>query len=175
MARVAEDQVVEFSLDEVQSVKFRTSKTLLGRLFSETTFTTGELREGFLEAWRVQGNLRVLATKFGLFEISLPSDEMRVWLLKRSPWIVKDMILKIRSWTPSITRPIFDYLAIAPLRVQLWNVKEDCCTKQFGQKVATGIIGQVLEADVFSSKDTDERFVKVHALIDFTNLCGLNS
>ncbi|CAI0391138.1 unnamed protein product, partial [Linum tenue] len=49
----------------------------------------------------------------------------------------------------------------------LWNVKDDCCTKKFGRKVAAGIIGQVLEADVFSSKDTDERFVKVLALIDF--------
>ncbi|CAL1401184.1 unnamed protein product [Linum trigynum] len=168
MARVVEDQVVEFSLDEVQSMKFRTSRTLLGRLFSETTFTASELREGLLETWRVQGNLRVLATKFGLFEIILPSDEMRVWLLKRSPWIVKDRILHLRSWTPSITRPIFDDLAFAPFRVQLWNVKEDCCTKQYGRKVAAGIIGQVLEADVFSAKDTDEHFVKVLALIDLT-------
>ncbi|CAL1380272.1 unnamed protein product [Linum trigynum] len=167
MTRVTEDQVVEFSLDEVQSVKFRTSRTLLGRLFSESAFTAGELKEGLLDTWRVQGNLRVSMTKFGLFEIILPNDEMRVWLLKRSPWIVKDRILHLRSWTPSITRPIFDDLAIVPYRVQLWNVKEDCCTAQFGRKVAAGMIGQILESDVFAAKDSDERFLKVHALIDF--------
>ncbi|CAL1358705.1 unnamed protein product [Linum trigynum] len=77
------------------------------------------------------------------------------------------MILHLRSWTSSITRPIFDDLAIAPFRVQLWNVKEDCCTAQFGRKVAAGMIGQILESDVFAAKDSNERFVKVHALIDF--------
>ncbi|CAL1353556.1 unnamed protein product [Linum trigynum] len=168
MARIAEDQVVEFSLAEVQSVKFRTSRTLLGRLFSETKFTPSELREGLIEAWRVQGNFRVSVTKYGLFEIVLPSDETRVWILKRTPWIVKDRILHLRSWTLAITRPVFDDLATAPFRVQLWNVKEDCCSKQFGRKVAAGKIGQVLEADVFASRETEECFIKVHALIDFT-------
>ncbi|CAL1401873.1 unnamed protein product [Linum trigynum] len=168
MARIAANQVVEFTLEEVQSVKFRTSRTLLGRLFSETNFTPSELREGLVETWRVQGNLRVSVTKYGLFEIVLPSEETRIWILKRTPWIVKDRILHLRSWTPSITRPIFDGLAIAPFRVQLWNVKEDCCTKQFGRKVAAGTIGQVLEADVFTSRETEECFIKVHVLIDFT-------
>ncbi|CAL1395836.1 unnamed protein product [Linum trigynum] len=168
MARIVEDQIVEFSLDEVQSVKFRTSRTLLGRVFSENKFTPSELREGLIEAWRVQGNLRVSATKYGLFEIVLPSEETSVWILKRSPWIVKDRILHLRSWTAAITRPVFDDLATAPFRVQIWNVKEDCCTKQFGRKIAAGTIGQVLEADVFASRETEECFVKVHALINFT-------
>ncbi|CAL1406961.1 unnamed protein product [Linum trigynum] len=168
MARIAEDQVIEFSLAEVQSVKFRTSRTLLGRLFSTTNFTPSELREGLIEAWRVQGSLRFSVTKYGLFEIVLPSDETRVWVLKRTPWIVKDRILHLRSWTSTITRPVFDDLAIAPFHVQLWNVKEDCCSKQFGRKVAGRKIGQVLEADVFASRETEECFIKVHALIDFT-------
>ncbi|CAI0480920.1 unnamed protein product, partial [Linum tenue] len=46
MSRIAEDQVVEFSLEEIQSVKFQTSRTLLGRLFLETKFTPIELRNG---------------------------------------------------------------------------------------------------------------------------------
>ncbi|CAL1359841.1 unnamed protein product [Linum trigynum] len=168
MSRIAEDQVVEFSLEEVQSGRFRTSRTLLGRLFSEARLTTLELRDVLIEAWWVKGNLRVSLTKFGLFEVVLPSDETRVWVLKRTPWIVKDRNFHLRSWTPSISRVTFDELAIAPFPVQLWNVKDDCFTKQFGRKVATGTIGQVLEADDFASKDTEEFFVKVLALIDFT-------
>ncbi|CAL1397724.1 unnamed protein product [Linum trigynum] len=168
MTRIANDQVVQFSLEEVQSMKFRASRTLLGRLFTNSNTNPADLKEALLVAWQIKGQLRVSITKHGLFEIVLPNTEARGWILKQTPWVVLDAILHLRPWTSTITLNTFAELAIAPFRVQLWNVREDCCTKQFGQKVAQGTIGQVLESGVFASNDTNEQFVKVRALIDFT-------
>ncbi|CAI0463612.1 unnamed protein product, partial [Linum tenue] len=168
MVRITEDQVVQFSLEEVQSVKFRASRSLLGRLFTDSIVTPAELREALIVAWQIKGQLRVSLAKHGLFEIVLPSTEARVWVLKQTPWVVLDAILHLRPWSSTITLSTFEDLATAPFRVQLWNVREDCCTKQFGQKMGQGTIEQVLESGVFASNDTNEQFVKVRAVIDFT-------
>ncbi|CAI0455748.1 unnamed protein product, partial [Linum tenue] len=168
MVRITEDQVVQFSLEEVQSAKFRASRSLLGRLFTDSFVTPAELREALITAWQIKGQLRVSIAKHGLFEIVLPSTEARVWVLKQTPWVVLDAILHLRTWSSTITLSTFEDLATAPFRVQLWNVREDCCTKQFGQKMAQATIGQVLESGVFASNETNEQFVKVRAVIDFT-------
>ncbi|CAL1375139.1 unnamed protein product [Linum trigynum] len=64
MKNVADEQVVQFSLEEVQSARFRASRTILGRLFTKERMTTMELREELLDAWKLRGHLKVSSTKF---------------------------------------------------------------------------------------------------------------
>ncbi|CAL1395732.1 unnamed protein product [Linum trigynum] len=167
MVHMSEDQVIQFSLDEVQSTKLRASRTVLGRLFTTDQISTLELRDALVDAWQIKGRVRVSTTSHGLFEIMLPNLEAKSWALKLSPWIINDKLLILRAWVPSIPRKIFEEIAVAPFRIQLWGVKEDCCTKLFGRKMVATAIGQVLDLDVFACTDTGERFIKVRALIDF--------
>ncbi|CAL1381722.1 unnamed protein product [Linum trigynum] len=120
MSHVADEQVVQFSLEEVQSTRFRASRTLLGRLFTNDTISTLQLRDGLLDAWKLRGQLKVLKTKYGLFEIILPNEEAKKWPLARSPWIIKDKLLTLRSWSPNITKQNFEEMSLAPFRLQLW-------------------------------------------------------
>ncbi|CAL1411320.1 unnamed protein product [Linum trigynum] len=119
MDRAGEDQVVKFNLDEVQSPKFRASRTLLGRIFTGNQLTNTELRDELSDAWQMRGHLRVLRTKHGLIEIVLPSEESKIWVLKRTPWVIKDKLINLRSWTSMINKQIFDDLVVAPFRIQL--------------------------------------------------------
>ncbi|CAL1363030.1 unnamed protein product [Linum trigynum] len=168
MVHVSEDQVFQFSMDEVLSTKVRAARSMLGRLITAEQFSTLELRDAVIDAWQIKGRVKVTKANYELFEIMLPNEEAKNWALKRSPWIIKDKILCLRPWTSSIPRPIFEELAVAPFRVQIWGVKEDCCTKLFGRKMVSAAIGQVLESDVFACKETGERFIKVRTLIDFS-------
>ncbi|CAL1383820.1 unnamed protein product [Linum trigynum] len=167
MVHVTEDQVIQFSLDEVQSTRLRASRTLLGRLFTADQISTLEMREALVDAWQIKGRVKVSMTTHELFEIMLPNVEAKSWALKRSPWIIKDRVLILRGWVPSIPRKIFEELSIAPFHIQLWGVQKDCCTKLFGRKFVGAAIGQVLESDIFACKDTGERFIKVRAVVDF--------
>ncbi|CAL1353287.1 unnamed protein product [Linum trigynum] len=168
MAHVSEDQVVHFSLEEVQSTRFRAARSLLGRLFTNDQVNTGELREELLDAWKIRGQLRVMRAKHGLFEIVLPNEEAKKWALSRNPWIIKDRLLTLGPWSPVIQKKNWEEMAKAPLRVQLWGVKEDCCTKLFGRKMVAAAIGQVIDAGIFACKETGERFIKVNSVIDFS-------
>ncbi|CAL1395374.1 unnamed protein product [Linum trigynum] len=168
MAHVTEDQVVHFSLEEVQSTRFRAARSLLGHLFTNDQITTGELREELLDAWKIRGQLRVIRAKHGLFEIVLPNEEAKKWALSRNPWIIKDRLLTLCPWSPVIPKKNYEEMAKAPLRVQLWGVKEDCCTKLFGRKMVVAAIGQVIDAGIFACKETGERFIKVNTVIDFS-------
>ncbi|CAL1390754.1 unnamed protein product [Linum trigynum] len=93
MAHVSEDQVVQFSLGEVQSNKFRATRTLLGRLFTTDQFTMVELRDALRSAWQIKGLLKVSKTQHDLFEITMPNEEAKKWALNRSPWVIKDRLL----------------------------------------------------------------------------------
>ncbi|CAI0462172.1 unnamed protein product [Linum tenue] len=55
----------------------------------------------------------------------------------------------------------------APFRIQLWGVKDDCCTKLFGQKMVAAVAGPVLDSGVFECMETGEHFIKVNTVIDF--------
>ncbi|CAL1355925.1 unnamed protein product [Linum trigynum] len=129
MARVSSDQVVQFSMEAVQSSKYHTKHSLLGCLFTNKRITTMEVRDVVITHWQVKGKLKVVLTKHGLFEFTLPSEETKTWVLKRTPWVVNDIILHLRSWTTNISKKLYDDLAMVPLRVQMWDVKEDCCTQ----------------------------------------------
>ncbi|CAL1407965.1 unnamed protein product [Linum trigynum] len=168
MAHIAEEQELEFSLEEVQSMRFRASRTLLGRLFTSDQITTLELRDGLLDSWQLCGQLKVSNAKHGLFEIVLPNEEAKKWALARTPWIIKDKLLTLRSWSPTITKQHFEEMAVAPFRIQIWGVQEDCRTKLFGQKLIASTVGQVLDSNLFASKETGEHFIKVRAMVDFS-------
>ncbi|CAI0376596.1 unnamed protein product [Linum tenue] len=168
MAHVSDDQVVQFSLEEVQSTRFRASRTLLGRLFTNDHVTTMELRGGLLDAWKIRGQLKVMKTKQGLFEIIMPNEEAKQWALSINPWIIKDQLLTLRQWSPVISKGVFEEMARAPFRVQLWGVQEDLCTKLFGQKLIAATMGKVLDSGIFACKDSGERFIKVNTIIDFS-------
>ncbi|CAL1408299.1 unnamed protein product [Linum trigynum] len=173
MVHVSEDQIVQFSLDEVQSTKLRASRTLLGRMFSVDQFSTLELRDALVDAWQIKGRVKVSLASHGLFEIMLPNEEAKTWALKRSPWIIKDKVLTLRSWTPSISPKTFEELSTAPFRIQIWGVREECCTKLFGRKLVASAIGQVLDSDIFAWEEAGERFIKVRAILDFAKpLCS---
>ncbi|CAL1395249.1 unnamed protein product [Linum trigynum] len=75
MAHVTDDQVVQFSLEEVQSTRFRASRFILGRLFTNDQISMVELRDELLDAWKIRGQLKVRKTKQGLYEIVLPNEE----------------------------------------------------------------------------------------------------
>ncbi|CAL1378017.1 unnamed protein product [Linum trigynum] len=107
MAHVTSDEVVQFSMEEVQSTKYRVSHSLLGRVFTTNRISTTELREAVLTSWLKQGCLKVVLAKHGLVELMLPSEEARIWVLKRTPWVINDQILHLRPWTPEITKQIF--------------------------------------------------------------------
>ncbi|CAL1368583.1 unnamed protein product [Linum trigynum] len=151
---VSEDQVVQFSLHEVQSVQVRRSHTLLGCIFMTAKLSPAEIRDWVNSPWQCKGRIKVLQAKHGLFEFVLPNEESKIWVLKRTPWLVNDKIIHLRSWTPSVTKQTYEELVMAPFRVQLWDVKDDCYTAKFGMKVAGPTIGQVLEAGVYSCLDT---------------------
>ncbi|CAL1384010.1 unnamed protein product [Linum trigynum] len=168
MAHFSNDQVVQFSMEEVQSTRYRAAHSLLGRVFTENRISTTELRESVIAPWLIQGRIRVVQAKHGLIEFMLPNEEARNWILKRSPWVINDRIIHLRAWTPIITKQIYDDLAIAPFRIQLWDVREDCCTQQFGRKMVQTTIGRVLESGVFTCQDSGSWFVKVKALVDFS-------
>ncbi|CAL1379362.1 unnamed protein product [Linum trigynum] len=97
----------------------------------------------------------------------MPNEETKKWALNRNPWVIKDRLFTLSSWTLSITKTTFDEMAIAPFRVQLWEVNDDSCTKIFRWKIMASAIGQVLESGVFACKDTGERFIKVRTIINF--------
>ncbi|CAL1412785.1 unnamed protein product [Linum trigynum] len=168
MARIASDQVVEFSLTEVQSDRVRQSRMLLGRLFTEDRLTPIALRAAINNPWQGQGRIKVREAAQGLYEFVLPTEAAKNWVLQRTPWVINDKILHLRAWTPNITTRTFDEMAIAPFRVQMWDVREECCTQQFGRKVASSTLGRVLEAGIFSCTDTTNTFIKVKTLIDFS-------
>ncbi|CAL1400222.1 unnamed protein product [Linum trigynum] len=168
MAHVTSDQVVQFSMEEVQSTKYRASHSLLGRVFISNRISMTELRDSVITPWLIQGRLGVVLAKHGLVEFMLPSKEAKIWVLKRTPWVINDQIIHLRPWTLAITKQTFDDLAIAPFPIQLWDVEEDCCTQQFGRKMVSAKIGKVLETSVFACQDTGSWFVKVKVLVDFT-------
>ncbi|CAL1406694.1 unnamed protein product [Linum trigynum] len=78
MAHVASDQVVQFSMEEVQSTKYRASHSLLGRVFTSNRISTTELREAALTHWLIQGRLRVVLAKHGLVEFMFRNEEARL-------------------------------------------------------------------------------------------------
>ncbi|CAL1395024.1 unnamed protein product [Linum trigynum] len=45
MTHMMKDQIVKFSMEEIQSNEFRSSHTLLGRVITENRMTTIDLRE----------------------------------------------------------------------------------------------------------------------------------
>ncbi|CAL1374792.1 unnamed protein product [Linum trigynum] len=168
MTSFSNDQVVCFTLDEVQSARIRNSRTLLGRLFSEGGLTTVELRDAINKPWQGQGRIKVKMVAHNLYEFVLPSETAKNWVLKQSPWVIADKIIHLRPWLPTITQRTFDELAVAPFRIQLWEIPEDCCTQRFGRKVATAMLGRVLEAGVYSCSESGQRFIKIKALLDFS-------
>ncbi|CAL1396327.1 unnamed protein product [Linum trigynum] len=168
MTCISSDQVVEFSLEEVQATRVHKSRMLIGRLFSGSRLSLTDIRDAVNRLWQGQGRIIVRELKHGLLEFTLPSEATRTWVLQRTPWIVADRVLHLQAWIPRVSQRTFDELAIAPFRVQLWNVQEECCTHQFGRKIVSSTIGRVLEAGVFSCSDTAQKFIKVKALIDFS-------
>ncbi|CAI0449452.1 unnamed protein product [Linum tenue] len=168
MARITNDQVVEFSLEEVQATRVRRSRMLIGRLFSDERLSTAELRDAVNRPWQGQGRIIVRNLAHDLFEFTLPSETSKAWVLQRTPWIVADRILHVQAWIPSVSHRTFEDLAVVPFRVQLWDVQEDCCTHQFGRKIVSSMIGRVLETGVFASSDMTQKFVKVKTLVDFS-------
>ncbi|CAL1390019.1 unnamed protein product [Linum trigynum] len=168
MAHITSDRVVEFSMAEVQPERVRWTKMLLGRVFSEDRLTVAELREAVNNPWQGQGRIKVREVAHELYEFTLPTEAAKKWALQRTPWVIKDRILHLRAWVSNISARTFDDMAIAPFRVQLWDVQDDCCTQQFGRKVANSTLGRVLESGVFVCSDTASNFIKVKALIDFS-------
>ncbi|CAI0470008.1 unnamed protein product [Linum tenue] len=168
MAHISRDQVVEFTLTEIQANRASKSRMLLGRVFSEDRLTLTELREATNNPWQGQGRIRVREAAHGLYEFVLPTEAAKNWVLQRTPWVIKDRILHLRAWTPNISARTVEEMAIAPFRVQMWDVQEECCTQQFGRKVANSTIGRVLESGIFSCTESASTFIKVKALIDFS-------
>ncbi|CAL1399501.1 unnamed protein product [Linum trigynum] len=168
MSRISKDQIIEFSLEEVRSEKTRLACSLLGRLFTVNNVSLRELRDTVNNSWQGQGRIRVSQAAHGFLEFVLPNKTSKAWILKQTPWVIGDKILHLRSWTPSITRRTFEELAIALFRIQMWGVRDECYTHQFGRKMASAALGRVIEAGLFACSDTDQKFIKVKAMIDFS-------
>ncbi|CAL1360736.1 unnamed protein product [Linum trigynum] len=133
MDHVTSDQVVQFSMRR-QSTKYRAAHYLLGRLFTENMVSTTKLRGSVITPWLIQGRIRVMMAKYGLIKFVLPSEEAKIWVIKRTPWVITDKILHLCPWTPVITKKSLMTRQLPHFRVQLWDIKEDFCTQQFGGK-----------------------------------------
>ncbi|CAI0560427.1 unnamed protein product, partial [Linum tenue] len=116
MTSFTNDQVFHFSLDEVQSARIRNSRTLIGRLFTDSRTMTAELRDAINKPWQGQGRIKVRLVSHGLFEFVLPNEAAKQWVLKQSPWVIADKILHLQPWVPTITQRTFDELAVAPFK-----------------------------------------------------------
>ncbi|CAL1405705.1 unnamed protein product [Linum trigynum] len=117
MVHVTDDQLVQFSLEEVQSTEFRSSRMPLGRLFTDSPINPIEVREAVNYHCQEKNQIKVLIAKHGLLEFVLPTKESKNWVLKRTPWIIKDNILHLRPWSHNVTKRTFEELAIAAFRV----------------------------------------------------------
>ncbi|CAL1378174.1 unnamed protein product [Linum trigynum] len=162
------DQVVKFTLEEIRSTRVCRSRILIGRLFAEDGMSAAELRDALNRPWQGVGRIIVKQIAYGLFEFVLPTEADKTWVLQRTPWVINDRILNVRAWTQQVSHHTFEELAVAPFRVQMWDVQDDCCTQHFGRKIASATLGRVLEAGVFSCTDTNQKFIKVKTLLDFS-------
>ncbi|CAL1390023.1 unnamed protein product [Linum trigynum] len=77
MDHISNDQVVQFSMEEVQCSRYRAAHSLLGRVFTENRISTTELRESMIAPWLIQGRIRVVQAKHGLLEFMLPNEEAK--------------------------------------------------------------------------------------------------
>ncbi|CAL1407607.1 unnamed protein product [Linum trigynum] len=168
MSHVTNDQVVQFSLEEIRSAWICKSRILLDRIFSDNMLSLNELRDAVNQPWQGHGKISVRQAAHGLFEFILPSEASKTWVLQRTPWVINDRILHLQTWIPNVTHHTYVVLAVAPFRVQMWDVSDDFCTHQFGRKIAASTLGKVLEIGIFSCSDTDRHFVKVKVMIDFS-------
>ncbi|CAL1354842.1 unnamed protein product [Linum trigynum] len=57
MAHLTSDQVVEFSMEEVQSSKYRATNSFIRRLFTENRVNTKEIREALCLALASEGEI----------------------------------------------------------------------------------------------------------------------
>ncbi|CAL1354184.1 unnamed protein product [Linum trigynum] len=148
---ICQDQIVEFSTKDVAVSMQRAKMSLLGRLFIENRPSLSIIHKIVTNAWECRKKVQVLEAEMGLLQFLFDDAEDMEWVLKRTPWPVKDQVLQLQRWAP-VTEEVFESLGFAPFGVQMWGIPSHCRTIAFGRRVAEMKLGEVLDVGLFGIK-----------------------
>ncbi|CAL1389650.1 unnamed protein product [Linum trigynum] len=162
---ICQDQIVEFSTEDVAVSMQRAKMSLLGRLFIENRPSLSVIHKIVTNAWECRKKVQVLEAEMGLLQFLFDDAEDMEWVLKRTPWPVKDRVLQLQQWAP-VTEEVFDSLGFAPFGVQMWGIPSHCRTIAFGRRVAEMKLGEVLDVGLFGIKGESDQFVKARVKIN---------
>ncbi|CAL1353321.1 unnamed protein product [Linum trigynum] len=164
-ACICQDQVVEFSTEDVAVSMQRAKMSLLGRLFIENRPSLSVIHKIVTNAWECRKKVQVLEAEMGLLQFLFDDAEDMEWVLKRTPWPVKDRVLHLQRWAP-VTEEVFESLGFAPFGVQMWGIPSHCRTIAFGRRVAEMKLGEVIDVGLFGVKGESDQFVKARVKIN---------
>ncbi|CAL1375701.1 unnamed protein product [Linum trigynum] len=164
---LAMDQVVEFTMEDVAAGVQWAKMSLLGRLFMDNPPSLAVISKIVNGEWNCAVEVRVLAAERGLLQFFFADEADRDWVLKRSPWTVKERVLQLKPWC-QITKEVVDSFIMVPFWVQMWGIPNHCRTVAFGKRVAGSKIGKVLEAGAFAIQGISGHFIKTKVLLDIT-------
>ncbi|CAL1399287.1 unnamed protein product [Linum trigynum] len=164
---LAMDQVVEFTMEDVAAGVQWAKMSLLGRLFMDNPPSLAVISKIVNGEWNCAVEVRVLAAERGLLQFFFADEADLDWVLKRSPWTVKERVLQLKPWC-QITKEVVDSFIMVPLWVQMWGIPNHCRTVAFGKRVAGSKIGKVLEAGAFAIQGISGHFIKTKVLLDIT-------
>ncbi|CAL1383219.1 unnamed protein product [Linum trigynum] len=162
---ICQDQIVEFSTDDVAVSMQRAKMSLLGRLFIENRPSLAVIHKIVTGAWECRKKVQVMEAEMGLLQFLFDDTEDMEWVLKRTPWPVKDRVLHLQRWSP-VSEEVFDSLGFVPFSVQMWGIPSHCRTIAFGRRVAESKLGEVLDVGLFGIKGESDQFLKARVKIN---------
>ncbi|CAI0558552.1 unnamed protein product [Linum tenue] len=162
---ICQDQIVEFFTEDVVVSMQRAKMSLLGRLFIENRPSLSVIHKIVTSAWECRKKVQVMEAEMGLLQFLFDDTEDMEWVLKRTPWPVKDRVLHLQRWAP-VTEEVFDSLGFAPFWVQMWGIPSHCRTIAFGRRVAETKLGEVLDVGLFGIKGESDQFVKARVKVN---------
>ncbi|MED6221880.1 hypothetical protein PIB30_059055 [Stylosanthes scabra] len=147
---------------DIQGGVERCSKSLIGRLLADRSFTAGTIKSALYSIWRQPEGFKVSDRGGNTFQFFFHDEKDFIRIERGGPWLFKNYIWNLKRWKLDKQFDDADFVHV-PIWIQFWGLPEHYKTKEFGVKLGSSF-GDVSEADVFQVRGKENSIVKVRPI-----------
>ncbi|XP_057745439.1 uncharacterized protein LOC130963326 [Arachis stenosperma] len=161
------EEIVCLSEDDIKSGLEDCSRSLVGRLMADRSFSMGMIEAAFFAIWNQPEGfcLKYHCENIYQFFFAKEADVIRVE--RGSPWLFKQYVIHVRRWNAEMNIEEADY-SLIPTWIQLWGMPDHCKTKEAAHKIGERL-GEVLEVETYLMRSKEDWIMKVRINLNVTH------
>ncbi|MED6145341.1 hypothetical protein PIB30_024242 [Stylosanthes scabra] len=131
---IPDEDVVTLDASDVNVITEDFSKSLIGRIMADRSFSFGLGESSFTAIWNYPEGLKIKSLGDNIYQFSFVKETDMLRFKRGSPWLFKQYLIHVQPWNNETILEVSSFSVIS-MWIQLWEMPDFCKTREAATKI----------------------------------------